>query len=332
MAKKAIFVLLCCLILCGKQAMALSTEPFYKDSFLNLKSDLAEASQAGRMLMVIFEQDGCSYCLEMHRDTFADKEIVDIIQKNFDVVQLDLWGSREVTDLAGEAMTEKKLALKMGMHFSPMISFIGADGKEVFRITGHYKPTLFKLALSYVAEGAYKKTGFKMYTASHSATVGSSELATESFLSKETNLAALQKTASAKGKGIALLFEKPHCATCSELHEKSFSDRDVVKRLADAFEVVQIDAFGKRQMTHMSGARMSEAGLAEKLGIRYLPTIIFTDKDGKTMLTLDNYIHAAHFSALVTYLTTDLHKQYASFQYWLSARNAARRAAQQNPN
>ena len=69
--------------------------------------------------MVLFEQRGCPYCKELHAVNFARSEITDYIREHFMVVQLDLWGSREVTDFDGEAMEERALAGKWRVNFTP---------------------------------------------------------------------------------------------------------------------------------------------------------------------------------------------------------------------
>ena len=45
---------------------------------------------------------------------------------------MNLWGDREVTDLDGEAMSEKKIARRWGVTFTPTIMFLpdSADGLD----------------------------------------------------------------------------------------------------------------------------------------------------------------------------------------------------------
>ncbi|MGE0846731.1 MAG: thioredoxin family protein [Flavobacteriaceae bacterium] len=133
------------------------------DSFLELPGDLAEARSAGKGLVVMFEQRGCPYCREMHSVNFARPEIVDYATAHFDILQLDLWGSREVTDFDGEALEERRLARKWAVNFTPTLVFFGKDadaasGKPGNAIAsavmpGYFKPFHFLSMFEYVGDG-----------------------------------------------------------------------------------------------------------------------------------------------------------------------------------
>ena len=296
---------------------ALVSQPFFKDSFLNLKDDLNEANKAGHVLVLFFEQDGCPYCAEIHKVHFADKKIVELIKKRFDVVQLDIWGGREVTDFAGKTVSEKQLARNLKIQFSPMVSFIGPDGKEIFRMAGYYKPHLFKAALDYVADGDYKKISFREYAAKHAPEEAKAGLIDEPFFSKSRDLKAAAAAAAKHGKGIALLFEQAQCADCVEMHKKSFGDPAVVKKLSQNFDVVRINMWDQKALVDLTGNKTTETKLAAALQVRYSPTIIFFDKNGKEILRHESYLKPEHFATLLTYLTTDARIKYKSFQDWL---------------
>ena len=110
------------------------TQDWFKHtSFLDMADDLQEAQGQGKHLAILFEQKGCPYCREMHRVNFADADIRNYIQKNFDVVQLNLWGDREVTDFDGEQLSEKKFGRKYRVMFTPTILFIDEKGEEVVK-------------------------------------------------------------------------------------------------------------------------------------------------------------------------------------------------------
>jgi thioredoxin-related protein len=93
------------------------------NSFLDLREDLAEATAKGRRFAVVFEQRGCTYCTKMHTEVLAQKYINDYVRENFVILQLDLFGAREVTDFDGRKLSEAKLAEKWGVLFTPTIVF-----------------------------------------------------------------------------------------------------------------------------------------------------------------------------------------------------------------
>ncbi|MBC7132207.1 MAG: thioredoxin fold domain-containing protein [Roseovarius sp.] len=95
-----------------------------RDTFKDLREDLEEANAEGRRLMLLVEQRGCIYCEKMHREVFSRPEIADYIRENYFVVQINLHGDVEVTDLDGQSLTEKQAARKWGLLFTPSILFL----------------------------------------------------------------------------------------------------------------------------------------------------------------------------------------------------------------
>ena len=151
----------------------LYVQDWFHESFLDMSEDLAEATEQGKHLAVLWEQRGCPYCREMHAVNLADEKIRSYIQENFTVVQLDMWGSREVTDFDGEALEERDMARKWGVHFTPTIMFFSDDpasvaGKpanqgEVMRMPGYFKPYHFISMFEYVRGAHYENIGFQKF-------------------------------------------------------------------------------------------------------------------------------------------------------------------------
>ena len=149
----------------------LHKQPWFMDSFLELSDDLQTAADSGRGLMVLWEQRGCPYCRELHAVNFARPEISDYIQEHFDVVQLDMFGSREVLDFDGEALEERALAGKWFVNFTPTTQLFhrdnagatGLSAAESFRMPGYLKPFHYLSSLEFVAEGHYETQRFQRY-------------------------------------------------------------------------------------------------------------------------------------------------------------------------
>ncbi len=98
-----------------------------RDTFKDLREDLAEANAEGKRLMVIVEQRGCIYCTKMHEEVFPRPEIAEYINAHYFVVQLNLHGSTEVIDFDGEALEERALTRKWGLLFTPTLLFFPED-------------------------------------------------------------------------------------------------------------------------------------------------------------------------------------------------------------
>lgn len=102
----------------------LHTQDWFSVSFKDIAEDIAVANEEGKRLAIVFEQYGCIYCRKMHEVILADPDISEYVQAHFNIVQLNLFGSEEVTDLDGEVLSEKDIALKWGVMFTPTILFM----------------------------------------------------------------------------------------------------------------------------------------------------------------------------------------------------------------
>lgn len=161
----------------GHQAVlgedGLHIQTWFLDSFLDLKEDLAETASQGKRLAIIWEQRGCPYCRETHRVNFADPIIAGYIKKHFNVIQMNMWGDREVTDFDGKKISEKKLARRNRVVYTPTIQFFPATvaevaGKkgldaEVMRMPGYFKKFHFQSMFEYVFTNGYEKSPFQRW-------------------------------------------------------------------------------------------------------------------------------------------------------------------------
>lgn len=142
-------------------------EPWFLDSFLELAPDLDEAAEKGKRFAVVWELKGCPACKDTHLVNFAQPEIEGFVKERFEILQLNLIGSREVTDFDGEKLSEKRMAEKYGVRFTPTFQFfaeraVGLGSKrprerEVVRAQGYLPPREFRRMFAFVAEKAYER-------------------------------------------------------------------------------------------------------------------------------------------------------------------------------
>jgi thioredoxin-related protein len=146
-------------------------EPWFLESFLELADDLEGAAKEGKRFAIMWELKGCPYCKETHFVNFARGDISDYIKANFQVLQLNIIGSRKVTDFDGMEMSEKALALKYGVRFTPTFQFFPERAgplkalepakREVTRLPGYMRPDDFLAMFRYVREKAYESKSFR---------------------------------------------------------------------------------------------------------------------------------------------------------------------------
>ena len=102
----------------------LHKQNWMRDTFKDLREDLDEANIEGKRLVLMFEQRGCIYCSKMHKDVYSRDNVSNYIDENFFVVQLNLHGDLEVTDFDGEVLSEKAMARKWNILFTPTVLYL----------------------------------------------------------------------------------------------------------------------------------------------------------------------------------------------------------------
>ena len=108
----------------------LHIQPWIRDTFKDLQEDLDEANAEGKRLAIFFEQRGCIYCTKMHESVYPDPVLSNYIDENFFVIQLNLHGDLEVDDFDGDTLTEKQIARKWGILFTPSVIFLPEEVEE----------------------------------------------------------------------------------------------------------------------------------------------------------------------------------------------------------
>lgn len=126
----------------------LHKQPWFSVTFKDIREDIEDAAAEGKRLVIIVEQRGCIYCKRLHEYVLADPEVGDYIKANFKMVQYNMFGDEEVTDLDGEVLSEKKMLRRWGMIFTPTIAFLPEKAPE--------SGTLAQAAVS-IVPGAFGK-------------------------------------------------------------------------------------------------------------------------------------------------------------------------------
>ena len=133
------------------------------DTFKDMGEDLATATSEGKRMLVIWEQRGCIYCKKMHEEVFPDPEITEILTDKYYVVQMNLFGDVEVTDFDGTALSEKDMARRWGVMFTPTMMFMPEEVPEggtaaeasVATMPGAFGKGTTKALLNWVLEKGY---------------------------------------------------------------------------------------------------------------------------------------------------------------------------------
>jgi len=101
-----------------------------RETFKDLREDLDEANAEGRRLLLLIEQRGCIYCSRMHAEVYPDPAIDALIRESYFIIQINLFGDVEVTDLDGTTLPEKDMAVRWGVMFTPTMIFLPEEVPE----------------------------------------------------------------------------------------------------------------------------------------------------------------------------------------------------------
>lgn len=142
----------------------LHKQDWFALTFRDIAEDIETAHDEGKRLVMIFEQRGCIYCAQMHEKLLSDPEVADFIKANFKVVQYNMFGDEEVTDLDGDVLSEKTAARKWGYVFTPTLVFLPEQAPEgvsaaeaaVATMPGAFGKWTFLNMFKWVAEKGYE--------------------------------------------------------------------------------------------------------------------------------------------------------------------------------
>jgi thioredoxin-related protein len=134
-----------------------------RETFKDLREDLAEANALGLRLMVIVEQRGCIYCTRMHEEVFPVPAIDAYLRENYFVVQVNMFGDVEVTDFDGTVLSERDMVQHWGVLFTPTMLFfppevpegVGARDASVATMPGAFEQWTTLNLLTWVHDEGY---------------------------------------------------------------------------------------------------------------------------------------------------------------------------------
>ncbi len=225
---------------------------WFKNSFLDIREDVADAAAAGKRVILYFYQDGCPYCAKLLQEGLADRRIGELARKGFDLVAINLWGDREVNGFSGEPTTEKQFAAGLRVQFTPTLLLLDEGGKVILRLNGYFPPQQLATALRYAAERRDQLGEvFADYAAAQDPAAASGKLHAEGgFLPEPLRLADNRDTSQ---RPLVVLFEQPTCRDCDELHQVILRKEPVAYSLT-AFDGAIVNPFSRTRSRSRTAA------------------------------------------------------------------------------
>ncbi|MDD3656502.1 MAG: thioredoxin fold domain-containing protein [Atribacterota bacterium] len=113
--------------------------------------------------IIYFYSDDCGWCRKMEQETFATKEVQDLLNKNFTMAKINGKSNEQVL-IGGEKKTEKWLSTAIYQVTGfPSIWFLNSGNGRIANLPGFVPPDVFLDVLIYIKDGFYKEHTFPQY-------------------------------------------------------------------------------------------------------------------------------------------------------------------------
>lgn len=294
---------------------------WFKNSFLDINEDIAEAKKNNKRLVLFFYQDGCPYCKKLFEDNLGQRAIADKMRKHFDVVSINIWGDREVT-VSGNTQSEKDFAAQLKVMYTPTLIFFNANGKAALRANGYYPPERFNAAMDFALDKHDASETFSEYLARVSPKPSSGKIHREVETLKAPY--AFDKPTGGENDYRLVIFEQKQCTPCDELHTDILR-RDESKELLRHFDVSVLDIWSDEKLVNTDGKVVSQRDFAKHLNIQYAPSLVFIDKKERVVFRTDGYLKAFHIQSAMDYVASGEYNKQPNFQRYIDARADALR-------
>ena len=274
---------------------------WFKESFLDIKEDISEAEANNKHFMIFMDLEGCPYCSKMLNENFiAQNKTSEFIKKYFDVINIDVKGSREISWDENTTLTEKALAEKLEIQYSPTILFFNKNKEVVVRVNGYRNKDDFKYILEFVQGKYYEQMSLTQYLEK---------------ITKETLYTFIEnkmfkdlKDLSKIKTPLAVIFEDGSCTQCDYFHNRLLKDKDVLKEFKN-FTIVRLNANSDEQIIDIDGNKTTAKEWVKKINLDYRPGILLYDNK-KLISTVDALLYPFHFKELLRYVGEKHYKKY----------------------
>jgi len=293
---------------------------WFKQSFLDIQEDINEASESSKRLMLYFYQDGCPYCAKLLKDNFGNTEISEKTQQYFDVVAINMWGDKETTDLDGQDSTEKQLAEKLRVQYTPTLLFFNEEGKVVSRLDGYYAPAKFNVVVDYVGNKQESKMTLQSYYQSQIKSLKEGKV--QHIAGSLSSPYKLKSDRVDSYRPLVVFFEEGSCAQCDELHNDILKRESVSKELTN-FDVAVVNRWSNDLIETPNGDKMPIVEWARKIGVKHSPSMVFFDTDGVEVFRTDAFLKTFHTVGAMDYVSTQSYKKQPNFQRYLKYKTDA---------
>ena len=275
---------------------------WFSQSFLDLPEDIAEAAADNKQLMLYFYQDGCPYCAKLLRDVFHDPAIAQLIQADFNLIALNIWGDREMTDLHQQITTEKKLAQDWQVQYTPTLIMLTKTGQVALRLNGYQSPDRFRLALRYARAqsiGAVQSD------------TGNNIAPLPAFPAALPHPVRLADNRRESYRPLMVIFSQHDCADCETLLQR-MQQPSLAHTLTNV-DVVLINRWSTEPIQTPSGEMQTARAWADQLKIPFSLSLVLFDQQGVEVFRVESMLETFHLQAVLDYVISGAYRHQPSF-------------------
>ncbi len=123
-------------------------------------------------------------------------------------------------------------------------------------------------------------------------------------------------------KHVILFMEMNGCPYCYKMHEENFKQAPYADFIQQHFDVIALNTKGDREVALDEETKATEKKIADLLKVRYTPTIIFLNNQGKPVVRVNGYRNVTEFKLILDYVQSKTYERHSLNEY-LDARKQA---------
>jgi thioredoxin-related protein len=284
---------------------------WFKASFLDMNEDVEEAKDEDKHVILFMSLQFCPYCTKMLNENFVtEAKLQPYIQENFDVIAIDIQGSKELVIDEDTTMTESDYAKHLKVQYTPTVLFLNQDNEIVVRVNGYRSPQNFKYILDFVKNKEYKNMSLTQYV---------EKVKNKTFYTLVDNPMFKDIKDLSKINGpLAVIFEDGSCTQCSYLHNTTLKNKDVKEELSKV-TIVRYDASSEEKIITPDGKTTTPKQWAKDMILDYRPGIVLFDKK-QEIVRIDALLYSFHFKELFRFVSGQHYEKFHTFLDYLGPR------------
>ena len=219
-------------------------------------------------------------------------------------------------------MSEKALARRLDVQFTPTLLFFDEQGEVVARLNGYYPPHRFEAVLDYVAGQARAEDLARRLARPARARSGERRASPTSRSSCRRRTTFVVARAASRSQCCSRLRIAVHATRCIA---KGSSARKFARCWSE-FDVARFALGATTRLTTPAGDAQTAREWADELGVTFTPTIVFFGAEGREVFRIDAYLRPFHLESSLDYVASGAYRDEPSFQRFIQARAERLRA------